>query len=135
MKYVERCLWDYRANVAMLEILQGKLRALQSVHGHNYEAHVENGASDPVAMRTDKVLNMERKIKRTEQLVFPVNRLVSDLSGSSHPTRQMSEILRLKYFDHNSREYVQTKLSISQPTYWRRHEELMRLARKYFGEE
>ncbi len=135
MKYVERCLWDYKANVAMLEILTLRLGALRSVHGHNYEAHSVNGASDPVANVTGQILDLEKKIHRTGLMVYPVQRLEADLKGNAQPTYHMQEILKLRYFEHNSREYVQSELGLSQTTYWRRQEELLRLARKYLAED
>ena len=135
MKYVERCLWDYKANIAMLETLKLKAVELRSVHGHDYEAHSVNGISDPVAEVTGKILVLEKKIRKVSLMVIPVGKLEADLKGNAQPTRHIEGILKLRYFEHNNREYVQGELGLSRTTYWRRHDELMRLARKYLAEE
>ena len=108
---------------------------LQSVRGHSYEAHTTNGASDPVAEVTNKILNLERCIRNSEKKTRPVERLQADLTGDNLNYAQMGEILRRKYIEHEPTDTVKRELSISGSTYWRRTRELLRLAKKYFGEE
>ena len=47
----------------------------------------------------------------------------------------MREILKMRFFDHESRSAVIRKMSISDATYIRRCSSIKGRARKYFGEQ
>ncbi|MBQ6033911.1 MAG: hypothetical protein IJL33_00260 [Ruminococcus sp.] len=134
MGYVERCLWEYRANAGALKLMREELSGLMSVRGQNYEAHAVNGVSDPVNEVVQRVMKLERSISRIERYTRPVEALSEYLSGGEMHTYHMMEILRLNYIEHGDHEAVMREIGISPATYWRRRRELLRLARKYFGE-
>lgn len=134
MKYVERCLWDYRANVAMLEMLRARVQELQSVRGHSYEAHSMNGISDPVAEVTNKVLGYEKKMEKTKTWIEPVRTLEEDLRAGKAGRSSLLWILWLKYFDHMGIDDVKRELSVSGSTLYRQTLELLRLAKGYFAD-
>lgn len=135
MHGVERCLWDYKANLASQAAMREEIAGLMSVRGHSYEAHVISVASDPVADVTNRILNLEHKIKSSERRTRPVEKLQVDLQGSDMYISQMGKILSLRYIEHESIEAVMDELAISSATFWRRTKELIRTARKYFGQE
>lgn len=131
MGYVERCLWEYRENQGALRMMREELSGLSSVHGQDYSPHTVNGVSDPVSDIAHRVIKLERKIEQMEKQIKPVEMLQDALVGSEMRIHHMREILRLKYFEHESSEMVIRKMGISEATYFRRCGELKRLARKY----
>ena len=134
MGYVESCLWEYKANKGALALLREELAGLKSVHGQELKLHTENGVSDPVSEVAHQVLILEQKISRLEKHTRPVEKLQEYLTSSDERTYHMSEILKLKYFDHKDTDLVIKKIGISEATYFRRCSELKRLARKYILE-
>ena len=134
MGYVERCLWDYRDNLASIEIMREELAGLMSVHGHDFGGTDGNGIADPVPRVCERAMSLERTIKKAERMTVPITRMHEGLCGSDLRIHQMREVLRLKYFEHESKEVVIRKAGISETTYFRRCREIKRLARKYFGE-
>ncbi len=133
MTYIERCLYDYKANKALLEFLITEQESLMSMHGANYSLFDTNNVSDPVSEVAHRALELEKKIKNVEKQINSVDRLYADLCGSAFYMHQMREILRLKYFEHHDKNVIKEALSISNSTLWRRTHELLRLAKKYFG--
>ena len=71
---------------------------------------------------------------KLERRTKPVEKLREDLCGSDLRIGQMREILKLRYVQHDSHEDVQRKMAVSRTTYWRRSRELLRMARRYFGD-
>lgn len=131
--YIEGCLWDFKANAAELEVLRLEHKFLMSVRGQNYEAHGENGISNPVFEVTSRRLSLEHRIARLEKRIIPIEKLQAGLIGTDMRIAQMRDVLRLRYLGHNSHEDVQRKMAVSSATYWRRRRELLNTARKYFG--
>lgn len=133
MNYVERCLYDYKANIAEIEILSEQLDNIMSLHGHSYEIYNSQGESDPVGNIVSQKLKLERKIFLLQKRVKPVDKLIDDLKGSSIRRQQMLEILKLKYIQHEDKDFIKKSIAISEATFWRRIKELRWLARRYFG--
>ena len=134
-RYVERCLWEYYANLAEVESLSAELDDLMSVRGHSYEAHIPSGASEPVFNVVNRRLNIERRIAGIGRRIGPVKRLKSDFEAGLYRERYLRDIFNIRYMEHGSVDYVTRSLHISQPTYWRNKEKLIELAKKYFAEE
>ena len=132
MGYIERCLYDYKANVAKLEMMQEELDDLMSLHGQSYEIFKSHGEADPVANAVNQRLKLEIKIKEIKRRIKPVEKLIEDLKGTSLRVRQMAEILRLRYFQHEDKTIIMEKLAVSSSTLWRRTNELIALAERYF---
>lgn len=61
-RYIEGCMYNYQANQSQALELEERKKNLTSVHGHNYEAHIMNGESNPVLDRTHKVLKIETRL-------------------------------------------------------------------------
>ena len=134
-RYVERCLWEYYANLAEVESLSAELDDLMSVRGHSYEAHIPSGASEPVFNVVNRRLNIERRIAGIGRRIGPVKRLKSDFEAGLYRERYLRDIFNIRYMEHGIVDYVMKSLHISQPTYWRNKEKLIELAKKYFAEE
>ena len=135
MTYIERCLYDYKANIAALEVLIAERNNLKSIHGHSYEVINSSVGADPVSRTVNNLMALEKKIDRLNKKIRPVNKLISDLSGRALRLQQIKKILTLKYLEHENNSYIQKEIGISVSTYWRRVQELLRIARKYFGYE
>lgn len=134
-RYIEGCMYNYQANQRQASELEEQKKSLISVHGHNYEAHIKDGASNPVLDRTHKVLKIESRLKKLESYIRPVRNLHKDLQEVYTDKKQVLLILEKKYFKHEYQQRIQEDLHISQPTYWRRTQELMKLAKEYFALE
>ena len=133
--YVERCLWEYHENAAMLERLKWLLSTVHSIHGQGYELHTVGGASDPVGDAVNRVLILERKILRTEEKTKPVEKLQADIANGAHQDRYVREVLKMRYLEHMSVDAVRDELYISSSTYGRAKQKLLKIACKYFGIE
>lgn len=135
MNYIERCLYNYCDNLALLEHSRTELKSLQSLQAQSYEAHSGNGISNPVFEVIAKIISLEQKIKALLRHTSPVTRLFRTLTSiNTLRHSQMACILKLRYFAHHSVNKVIREMAISQPTYWRRNDELLRLAKQYLNE-
>ena len=131
--YVERCLWEYRENVAMREQLREFCKGLMSVRGHSYEAHIAGNVTNPVLDVTHKKLKLEARIAKIELRVKPVERLNADIANGAYNDRHIREVLKLRYMEHHSVDAVRDMLHISSSTYGRAKDRLLKVACKYFG--
>ena len=127
-------MYNYETNSNRFELLRLKLQLLMSVRGHNYEAHIANGASDPVNEVVNKRIETEKKLNRLEQYILPVKKLYEGLKTDSRSQKDLRELMTRRYLNHERAKETQKELKISPATYWRRTHELMRQARKYFEE-
>ena len=134
MTYVERCLYNYKANLASLEAIQDEIKSLASVHGLEYKTKSMNNNPNPVLTVLERKLALEQQILNINKMVMPVKRLQDDLIGSDLRITQMREILEMKYITHESNEQTQRKMAVSKRTFWRRVRELLHTAKKYFGD-
>ena len=65
-----------------------------------------------------------------------MRKLYDDLSiGTDARITQMRGVLKMRYMEHKSHEDVMRNMAVSKATYWRRVSELLRLTRRYFGED
>ena len=135
MTYIDKCLWDYKANIAAIDWLRDEIANLSSLHAQDYDFRQGSGVSDPVGNLVSKCQYMEGKIRKLESITRPITRMYEELSGSDMAESQMREILKLRFFDHESRSVVIRKMSISDATYIRRCSAIKGRARKYFGEQ
>ena len=134
-RYVEKCLWEYRENLAMLEHLQWLVGTAHSVRGHSYEAHVAGNVSDAVADVVHRILQLEKRIMKTLERVKPIERLQKDIADGAHQDRYVREVLKRRYMEHVSVDTIRDELHISSSTYGRAKQKLLRIAGKYFGLE
>ncbi len=132
--YVERCLWDYRENLASIDMMREELAGLMSVQGHDYGGSEAGGSGDPVSRVCERAMTLERNIRKAEKMTVPITRMAEGLCGSDLRIHQIREVFRLRYFEHENKEMVIRTAGISEKTYYRRCSDIKRMARKYFGE-
>ena len=134
MGYVDRCLWDYRDNLASIEIMREELAGLISVQGQDFSMNGANAICDPVPKVCERVMKLESGIQKAEKKTVPITRMVEGLCGNDLRIHQIREVLSMKYFEHEDKETVIRNAGISERTYFRRIGEIKRIARKYFGD-
>ena len=128
-RYAEKCLYEYKRNMACLKVLREDLRLEESgtdVHSQNYQyAFSFTGEpSNPVEARQIKIESLQGRIKMLERWTRPITELISDLTspnvlnGSNNAA--MMDILRLMYFGGNTPDAIIEELNISRRTFFSR---------------
>lgn len=124
MRYAERILYEYGSNVLKLEMLKEEVKEITSLAVQKYEK-IGNNRVDPVILRTEKLLKMEREILRLKKITGLVEKIEEELKLGTEKEKEMLEILRERYYKHKRWEYVEGKMKISRATIKRRREELI----------
>lgn len=140
-RFAERCLYDYKANVARLEVLRTDLRVLDaasSMKAQNYDGTPGAGyPSDSVSVRLQRIERVEEDILHLERRTLPIRRLYDDLRENyvltDSPKMILRGILELFYFGENTREATAEELGLSRASFFRKKEELVRLSIRYLG--
>ena len=140
-RFAERCLYDYKANVARLEVLRTDLRVLDaasSMKAQNYDGTPGSGyPSDSVSGRLQRIERVEEDILHLERRTLPIRRLYDDLRENyvltDSPKMILRGILELFYFGENTREATAEELGLSRASFFRKKEELVRLSIRYLG--
>lgn len=140
-RFAERCLYDYKANVARLEVMRTDLRfldAISSVKVQNYDGTPGSGyPSDSVSGRLQRIERVEENILHLERRTLPIRRLYDDLRENyvlaDSPKMILRGILELFYFGENTREATAEELGLSRASFFRKKEELVRLSIRYLG--
>ena len=141
-RYAERCLYEYKRNMAGLEILRDDLRTIQAgtdVHAQNYQNALDftGDPSDPVQTRMMRIEKLEERIRLLERFTQPVTRLVEDLTApyvlDDSKKAEMYSLMELYYFGQNSIASVMEALHISRKNVYNRRRELVNMAMGYMG--
>lgn len=139
-RFAEKCLYEYKKNIACLDILRDDLKVEKSgtaVHAQNYQLsfNFTGEPSDPVQARLLKIGALEDKIRRLERYTKPITQLIKDLDTSEaldeSDNKILLEILRFMYFAKNKPKIIREKLILSERTFSIRRCELVRLAGDY----
>lgn len=135
-------MYEYKRNVACLEVLRGDLQVLKSstdVKAQSYEVMFGNNMlpSDPVVTHFTKIETVENRIKQLERWTSPIRKLEEDLNApyvlENSRSKELLEILRLYYFGGNAIDLVTSELKISRSPFFRRRRELVLMAINYLG--
>ena len=141
-RYAERCLYEYKRNMAGLEILRDDLRTIQAgtdVRAQNYQNSLDftGDPSDPVQTRMMRIEKLEERIRLLERFTQPVTRLVEDLTApyvhEGSAKAEMYALMELYYFGQNSITSVMTELHMSRRNVYNRRQELVKMAMGYMG--
>ena len=141
-RYAEKCLYDYKRNMACLKVLRDDLRVAESstdVHVQNYQYSFGfNGEpSNPVEARQMKIEKLHERIQMLERYTKPITGMIEDLTtpdslnGSNNEA--MMEILRLMYFGGNLPDSIIDELKISRRTFFSRRRTLVYIAISYLA--
>ena len=141
MTYVEKCLYDYPANVAKIEMLNKELKLLKArgdvqvvsydIRNNSYGVH-----SDPVSTHFQKIESVEDSIYRLMRKTEPVKKLYEvlcspyALDGSRNA--EYRQILELFYWGGNSVQNILLHLNWSKTSFYVRRQGLLRFAEEYF---
>lgn len=131
MRYLERLLYEYKTNIAIIENLKFELKNLSSLHGQSYEVLSRNFGVDPVALRTVQVIAIESRLEKLGKKTRPVKALSEHLKSESRRHERLSQILENRYFKHKTWREIENKLDLSERTLMRLNYELIKLFRKF----
>lgn len=120
-KAAEKCLYDYKLNLSRINTLNRKLNLLEmgpALKAQSLEQrYCSGGHSDPVAQRTEKIDNLERRIVELESKTAPITQMVHDLSEEyglqNSQYKDMLQLLELRYFGGGTWPQVADKLRVS----------------------
>ena len=120
-RYAEKCLYEYKQNLACLDILREDLRAEQSgldVHAQNYDSvpMFAGTPSNPVQSRILRIEQIEGRIKKLERWTKPVGQMIENLKGANNEV--LMRILKLMYFGQNPPDVVIRELKIARRTFY-----------------
>ena len=141
-RYAEKCLYEYKRNLAGLKVLREDLRVLQAgtdVHAQNYQLTFgfSGTVSDPVHARLVKMEKLEERIKWLERVTKPIELLIGDLTAPEvleySNSKGLMEILRLVYFGQNPADAVIEELKITRRTFYRQRRELVNMTISYLA--
>ena len=129
-RYAEKCLYEYKRNLACLNVLYDDLKVEKAgldVKAQNYSALPGNeNVSDPVSSRVQRIEQLEERIRYLERLTKPITTLIADLNSpdvlNGSYKANLMEVLRLFYFGQNIIDVIIEKLNITERTLrrWRR---------------
>ena len=141
-KYAEKCLYEYKRNLAALEILRQELQSERSstdVHGQNYKDALSftGTPSNPVLSRLLKIERIECRIKLLTQYTEPVTRLIADLKApyvlEGSAKAELYTLMELYYFGQNGVGVISDELHMSRQTMYNRRRELIKMLMSYMG--
>ena len=139
-RFAERCLYDYRENVARIEALRVELKsldALSSVKVQTYDGIPGSGwICDTVSERLERIERVEQHILFLERRTLPITLLEADLSSPyvlEPAKKEMLGILRLRYIHSSTWERTMAVLNIGKSTYLRRRKDLVGMAIRYLA--
>ncbi len=140
-RHAEKCLYEYKRNLACIDILKEDLRVLKAttdVNAQNYDKPFtkNNSPSDPVAQHLIKLEQIEVRIKLLERWTKPIERLIADLSSDvldGSKKKGLLQVLKLFYFGNNVPDPVMEELNISRRAFFRKRRELVLMAIDYLG--
>ncbi len=141
-KYAEKCLYEYKRNIACLEILREDLRTENNatdVQAQTYDAPLNftGNPSNPVQSRIIRIERLEERIKQLERYTQPVTQLISDLNApyvrEGSPKAELYSLMELYYFGQNSTAIILAELHISRQSLFNRRRELVKMLMGYMG--
>lgn len=141
-RYAEKCLYEYKRNVAGLKVLLDDLRVLQAgldVHAQSYQLTFgfEGEVSNPVHARLVKIEGVEDRIRKLERVVNPIKQLIEDITAPEvleySDNKGLVEILKLLYFGRNPVDAVIDELKITRRTFFRQRRELVNMTVSYLA--
>ena len=140
-RFAERCLYDYKANMARLEVLRADLRILDAVSSVNVQAYDGvPGSGDPQdapSVRLIRIEKVEEDILHLERRTLPIRRLYDDLREdyilADSPKMILRGILDLFYFGENTWQATAHELGLGKSSFFEKRKELVRLTIRYLG--
>ena len=141
-RYAEKCLYEYKRNLAALNILRDDLRVAQAdtdVRAQNYQLTFGFGGEpkNPEEARMIKIEGIERRIQILERYTKPITQLMNDLNAPENldgsDNEMLIQILKLMYFGRNNPTAIMCELNIAGRTFSRKRRELVFMTIDYMA--
>ena len=137
LKQLEYCLFTFRFNINNINRLNQDKKFLMSVNTMSYEYDKKSRPTrgSPVENIADKIISLERKIKRLKLKIAPVLQLYFFLVTKGQSKKDFSlmyDILWRYYFFSEHVKTVIKELRISRSTFWRKRKKLLEIFREKF---
>lgn len=139
-RYTEKLLYDYRRNVARLDVLREDLRVKRitgDIHGQRYDRPVDgvHAVSDPVFAYIEQLERIEEQIKMLERKTAPITRLLTEMrdTGERSKSYEQLKIFELYYVSEYTVQDVIDELNLSRTAFFRRKNALVYKAQDYLG--
>ena len=141
-RYAEKCLYEYKRNMACLEILREDLRVERAgtdvhVQNYQYEINFTGMPSNPVHARLVKIEQLEERIRKLERWTKPITQLEKDLTSAesldTSRNKELYEVMKLMYFGKNQPDAIIEELKIARRTFYNRRRELVYTAISYLA--
>lgn len=125
---VEKHLYTYFENLALIERLEKEIENTLSVYGQNLQPQTTAGSKSPVEKRFELVQPMQRQVEKIKREIEPVMLLIRDLPLELTDLFYMHYYRKIRWLD------IAKIRKISRITLWRRKNRLLKLAKKYLGD-
>ena len=141
-RYAEKCLYEYKRNLAAINILREDLRvenAQNSIHVQNYQFSFgfSGEPSNPVEERVIKIEKIKERIQKLERCTNPITQLITDLNAPENlkysDNKTLFNILKLLYFGKNTVADIRDELNLGRRTFARKRRELVIMACGYLA--
>lgn len=126
--FLERCLYEYRENVLLLENKRWERSHLPLFSNPGTERVDGGNVSDPVATQYLRLETLDEEIARCEMKVVPMERAIKviEMRGGT-----MYDFLKLKYFNRKSWKEVRASLGVSRNTIQRLKSEMISIVGRF----
>ena len=139
-KFTEKCLYNYKANLSRIGVLEEDLRVLRAgsdVHAQSYQLTFGfcGDNSDPVSRYVEKIESLENQIKRLRRNTAPITELINDMSTAKEGTKNYDYkmLIELFYFGGLLLSEIADELHKSRRTLSQRRQSLVLKAAGYLG--
>lgn len=141
-RYAEKCLYEYKRNMAALNILREDLKVVQAdtdCHAQSYQLTFGFGGEpkNPEEARVIKIEGIERKIQMLERYTKPITQMMADLNAPENlegsDNKLLLQVLKLMYFGKNTPTAIMCELNIADRTFSRKRRELVFLTLDYLA--
>lgn len=141
-RYVEKCLYNYHANLTRIEVLRfdlAELRRRGDVKVQNYNQNVRSygNHSDPPAEHEAECTRLENEIARLMRITQPItlmlNHLDNPFAGDMSWKKSLKAVYHAVYEGGNPMENASEILRMSRKTCYARRVELVNMAGEYLG--
>lgn len=129
-RYVERELFDYKANVILVEQHdQERADIIQGTPSQDDEVHIHSSApGDPTYAKVARLLRLTKRAERVRPNVEVISALLAQLND------EQRKLIKAKYIERRyTNEGIAEQLGWSLRSYYRRKDEIVRLFARALG--
>ena len=143
-RFAEKCLYEYKKNLARLDVLRGDLAILRSAPSPKVQDFrlddiilSVGGHSDPVMARLIRMEQLENEIVWLERWTKPIMRFIDDIKRS-RPAKGSERadyliLMHVLYFENKNMEDAERVLKASRSVIYRKRRGLIKNICQYLG--